>query len=849
MKVHELHVFPRLPELLRPLEFLARNLWFSWNWEAVRLFLRLDPEAWEKAYHNPIAMLGMLSPETLEAAAQDDSFVAELERVYEQFSKYLARTTWFQETYPAEDDFLVAYFSMEYGLDEGLPIYSGGLGILSGDHLKSASDLGVPLVGVGLLYQRGYLQQRLNLDGWQQEHYTDNDWYRMPVTLEKDAAGHPVKVSVDLAGDRVWAQVWRVQVGRTPLYLLDTNLPENPPQHRGITGQLYGGDRDMRIRQEIVLGIGGGRALDALGLRPTVYHMNEGHSAFLALERIRSLMSRWGLTFDQARELVWATNVFTTHTPVPAGNEHFDPNLVRKYLEPLTKELGISWSEFLALGQEEPGVSPTYCLTVLALKLSAFCNGVSRLHGSVSRNMWRKLWPGLPEPEIPISHITNGIHTRTWISHDMAELYDRYLGPKFVEEPADQKVWERVDLIPDGELWRVHEIRKERLIAFARRRLREYYRRQGASLQSIQAAEEVLDPHALTIGFARRFAAYKRADLILKDPDRLRRILTNPERPVQIIFAGKAHPQDNDGKELIRRIIHFARDPGLRRHIVFLEDYDLAVARYMVQGVDVWLNNPRRPLEASGTSGMKAAANGAINVSILDGWWDEAYRPGVGWAIGSGEVYADPAEQDYVESQLLYELLENEIVPLFYDRDKIGLPRGWIRMMKASIKSLAGYFNTHRMVREYTERFYLTAHHYYRRLFQDNGAPAKRLAEWRRKVSAQWSGVSVVADGEIPEEGIKTGDRIQLKAVVRVGQLTKDDVTVQAVVGPMDSQGQILIPEVHEMEFVGQDGDALRYQCEIECTRAGRLGYAVRVLPHHPDLVHPFTPVLVAWES
>ncbi len=849
MKVHELHVFPRLPELLRPLEFLAKNLWFSWNWEAVRLFLRLDPEVWEKSWHNPVAMLGLLSPEALEAAAQDDSFVAELERVYEEFSKYLARPTWFQDAYSSEDDFLVAYFSMEYGLDEGLPIYSGGLGMLAGDHLKSSSDLGVPLVGVGLLYQKGYFQQRLNLDGWQQEVYPDNDWYNMPVTLERDAEGNPIRVDVDLLGEKVYAQVWRVQVGRTPLYLLDTNLPENRPHHRGITDQLYGGDRDKRIRQEIVLGIGGVRALEALGLRPTVYHMNEGHSAFLAIERIRSLMKQWKLSFHEARELVWATNVFTTHTPVPAGNEHFDPNLVRKYLEPMLPELGISWSEFLAFGQEEPGISPTYCLTVLALKLSAFCNGVSRLHGQVSRNMWRKLWPGLPEPEIPIKHITNGIHTRSWISHDMAALYDRYLGPKFVEEPADQKVWERVDLIPDGELWRVHEIRKQRLIAFARRRLREYYRRQGASLQSIQAAEEVLDPNALTIGFARRFAAYKRADLILRDPERLRRILTNPERPVQIIFAGKAHPQDHEGKKLIRRIVHFARDPGLRRHIVFLEDYDVAVARYMVQGVDVWLNNPRRPLEASGTSGMKAAANGAINVSILDGWWDEAYRPEVGWAIGSGEIYASAEEQDYVESQLLYELLENEIVPLFYERDKIGLPRGWIRMMKESIKSLAAYYNTHRMVREYTELFYLPAHHYHRRLFQENGDPARKLAAWRKRVAQYWSEVKVVAEGEIPEEGIRVGDRIRLRARVRLGELTPEDVTVQAIVGPMDTRCQIYEPYAYEMELKESDGPEYVYECEVECKRSGRTGFAVRVLPHHPDLVHPFTPVLVTWEQ
>ncbi len=848
MKVRQFHVVPRLPQLLRPLEILAKNLWFSWNWEAVRLFLRLDPITWEKAYQNPVAMLGMLPPETFEEAANDDSFVAELERVYENFSKYLSAPTWFQEAFPDDQKLQVAYFSMEYGLDEGLPIYSGGLGILSGDHLKSSSDLGIPLVGVGLLYQKGYLRQVLNLDGWQQEVYPDNDWYSMPVTLERDAAGNPVKVFVDLLGQPVYAQVWRVQVGRTPLYLLDTNLPENPPEHRHITDQLYGGDRDMRIRQEIVLGVGGVRALAALGLRPTVYHMNEGHSAFLALERIRNLVTRYGFSYKEARELVWATNVFTTHTPVPAGNEHFDPDLVRKYLEPMAREIGLSWEEFLALGQEIPGSSPTYCMTVLALRLSAFCNGVSKLHGQVSRNMWKNIWPGLPEPEIPIGSITNGIHTRSWISHDLANLFDRYLGPKFVEEPADQRIWERVDLIPDGELWRTHEIRKERLIGFVRRRLRDYFRRQGASLRAIQEAEEVLNPEVLTIGFARRFAAYKRADLIFKDPERLIKILTDPDRPAQIIFAGKAHPQDTQGKEIIRKIIRYARDPRLRNHVVFVEDYDIAVARYLVQGVDVWLNNPRRPLEASGTSGMKAAANGALNVSVLDGWWDEAYRPEVGWAIGSGEVYDNPEEQDYVESQLLYNLLENEIIPLYYERDKSDLPRGWIKMMKASIKSLAGYFNTHRMVREYTERFYLDAHRTGEKLSQDNGAPAKQLATWRDKVAAAWPQVRIQADGEVPEE-IHTGDGFPVKAYVTLGNLTPDDLTVQVVIGPLDSDFNIVEPHTQDMEFVEQKDGTATYATEVQCTHSGRVGYAVRVLPHHDNLVHPYTPPLVTWEQ
>src|SRR3990172_4631136 len=596
MRIRHFHVGQNIPKELASLEEIARNLWFSWSWEAVQLFIRLNPVLWEAAYQNPVQMLGTLPQADLVAAAQDESFVANVERVHRSFQEYRKRPSWFEEVHFADAGARGAYFSCEYGIDEGLPIYSGGLGVLSGDHLKSASDLGVPLVGVGLLYQKGYFRQMLSLDGWQQELYPDNDWYNMPVTMETATDGRPLGIAVNVGGEMVKARVWRVDVGRTPLYLLDSNVKENSPRSREITSTLYGGDRDMRIRQEILLGVGGGRALEALGIHPTVYHMNEGHSAFLIVERIRDLMASQRLTYAQARETVLATGVFTTHTPVPAGNELFDPDLLRKYLEQKVRPLGIPWDEFLVLGQSGTPRSKEFGMTVFALRSAAFSNGVARLHAVTSRGMWKGLWPELPEEEGPLRAITHGLHTRSWLRHEMSELYTRDFGPRFFEKPADHAVWDRVEVIPPGELWRIHQSRKERLVFFARKRLKNQLRRQGAGMALQAAAEETLNPEALTIGFSRRFATYKRANLLFRQPDRLVRLLSNPDRPVQILFAGKAHPQDLPAKEIIRSVIHFASDPRVRDRLVFLEDYDINVARYMVQGVDGWLNNPRRPL-------------------------------------------------------------------------------------------------------------------------------------------------------------------------------------------------------------------------------------------------------------
>lgn len=854
MKVRKFHAAANIPDEIAHLRDLAMNLWFCWNWEAVRLFIRLDSKLWEQCYQNPVEMLAKLKQEDFDRAAQDESFVADLERVYGHFQDYIGRQAWFTREHAEKNEFLTAYFSCEFGIDEGLPVYSGGLGILSGDHLKSASDLALPLVGVGLLYQKGYFRQRLNLDGWQQEDYPINDWYNMPVTLLRKDDGAPLKVSVDIAGTPVFLQVWKVQVGRVPLYLLDSNIPDNTPPHRDTTDQLYGGDRDMRIRQELVLGIGGVRALDALGLAPTVFHVNEGHSTFLAVERIRKLVTEKGIAFDQAREVVSAATVFTTHTPVPAGNEVFDINLVKKYLAPCAAEIGLTWGEFTALGAggiaEDPGEGPkTFSMPALALRLSGFANGVSKLHGAVSRKMWNGLWPELLEDEVPITSVTNGIHTHSWLSHDVEELFERYLPPKFKDNPEDPEVWQNVDEIPDGELWRVHQSRRERLVFFVRKRLSQQLTRQGAGSGARKMAEEALEPEVLTLGFARRFAEYKRATLLLKDSERLKRLLTDTQRPMQIIFAGKAHPQDNKGKELIKSIIHFARRPDVRNRVVFLEDYDINVARYLVQGVDVWVNTPVRPFEASGTSGMKAAANGVLNLSVRDGWWDEGYTQNVGWSLDGSTAFADPVERDRVESEAIYNILEKEVIPLFYDLDATGTPRGWTRMMKECIKSLGWSFSAHRMVREYAERAYFPAHDTAVDLSAKNFAKAVELAEWRARLAASWAQVRLETQTEAPKTTVLVGDRIPLAVRVHLGSLKGEDVAVQAVYGLVDPYGTIKSPETIVLEQEEEGDGWMSCSAEIAVKQSGRYGFAVRAVPNCSYISRPCAAPLVTWEQ
>lgn len=845
-------VVPALPPALARLRELAYNLRWAWDRPTINLFRRLDSDLWEGTGHNPVRLLGSIKQERLEEAAADDGFRAHLERVCEAFDSYMAAEhTWYGrlEARERQPPLRIAYFSMEYGLTEALPMHSGGLGVLAGDHLKSASDLHLPLIGVGLLYQEGYFRQYLNVDGWQAESYPINDFYNQPVQLEHRPDGSPVTIQVRYCDRRVTAQVWRVQVGRLPLYLLDTNLPENESEDRDVTDRLYGGDVDLRIRQEILLGIGGVRALEALGLRPTVCHMNEGHSAFLALERIRQLVSEHGLSFAEARELATASNVFSTHTPMPAGIDRFSPELIDRYFGHWYERLGVTQQEFLGLGREVPeDRNEPLNMAVLALRLSAGANGVSRLHGQVARRMWWRVWPGLPEHEVPILSVTNGVHVFTWVSEEMGQLYERYLGPRWMEDPADPVVWAAAEEIPSEELWRTHERRRERLISFARRRVRAQLEQRGAPPSEVAAASEVLDPSALTIGFARRFATYKRALLVFRDPERLARILGSANMPVQILFAGKAHPHDTEAKEYIRQLVHFLRRPEFRRHMVFLEDYDMTIARYLVQGVDLWLNTPRRPQEASGTSGMKVALNGGLNTSVLDGWWAEAYHPEVGWAIGHGEQYEDLDYQDEVESRALYDLLEKDIVPLFYDRGPDRLPRGWIAKMKRSLQQLAPFFNTHRMVREYAERLYVAGATRYQWLAADGMAGAKALAAWRATLRTGWPQVRVLrVEAEIAPE-LPVGQPVDVRALVQLGELRPEDVRVELYYGPLDQSGQLSEGTAVLMQPAAAQRDGRHlFTGTLTSRTSGLHGYTLRILPHHPELTYPHEAGHILW--
>lgn len=844
-------VTPALPQKLIRLKEIANNVWWSWDNDALLLFRRLGFDLWESTNHNPIKMLGLISQERLEELTKDEGFMSHFETVCEKYDEYVHSPGWAQKMSKFKPGDRIAYFSAEFGLTESIPIYSGGLGILAGDHLKSASDLGIPLIGVGLLYQEGYFQQYLNSDGWQGELYPKNDFYNMPVELQKKDDGSPVIVSFDFPGRTVYAQIWLARVGRVLLFLLDCNIPLNQEADRNITEQLYGGDSEMRIQQEIVLGVGGVRALKAMGIMPKICHMNEGHSAFLALERIRQFIEDNNVSFQVALEATKAGNVFTTHTPVPAGIDVFSVSLMEKYFSLYCPKLRIGWDEFLDLGREHPGnKAEPFSMAVLALRLAASANGVSKLHGVVSRQMWQGLYPQLPEKEIPITSVTNGIHQRSWVSIDMVGLLDRYLGPRWRTEPSDSEVWENIDRIPDEELWRTHERRRERLVGFGRVRLQNQLRKQGAPNADILQAEVVLKPEILTIGFARRFATYKRADLLLRNKERLAKILNNEDRPVQIIFSGKAHPKDNEGKKLIQELIRVTRTAEFRHRIVFLENYDTVVSRYMVQGVDIWLNTPRRLYEASGTSGMKAAANGVINMSILDGWWDEAYKPEIGWAIDHGEEYKDIQYQYEMESNAIYNILEKEIIPLFYERGSDGLPRKWIRRMKDSMKWICPQFNTNRMVYEYTEKFYVPVLSRSEALAEDGYKKAKNLAEWKKKLREAWPSIRFEKMESSQVNDFKVGNDIELSAQIFLGTIKPDDVSVEAYYGVVSSEGIIQDGHIELLRLKQQINEtSYLFEGKILCHTTGLQGYTLRIIPKNELFANPHESGLIYWAS
>ncbi len=827
--LREFLVRPALPPALSRMSQLAYNLF--WNWEPTirNVFRRMDTGLWRLSGHNPVSMLGRIPQATLERLAADPRYLALYRRACERFDAYMHRT---EALAAASGHKLIAYFSMEYGIVECMPTYSGGLGVLSGDFMKACSDSDLPIVGVGLLYQTGYLQQYLNPDGWQQERYPVNDFYTLPIAPVMNAAGGELKVQVQLPTGVVWIKVWSMDVGRVKLYLLDTNIPENArAEHRGITDALYSGDNHVRMRQEIVLGIGGLRALKALGFEPTVYHMNEGHSAFLALERIRLLIEDQGLTFAEALEASRNDNVFTTHTSVPAGIDIFDSGVMWEYFHDYCRGIGIEFEQLMGLGRRNPqDTYERFSMALLAIKTSCFRNAVSRLHRHVSQEMFQELWPQLPVWEIPITSITNGVHLLSWLSSDLATLYDQYLQPDWRERLTDPKTWEQVQDIPDQELWEAHRRRKRSLVGFVRERQVECARNRKAPSAELRRAAEVLDPEALTIGFARRFATYKRATLLFRDINRLKRILGNPERPVQIVIAGKAHPKDHPGKELIRQVVQLSRDPELAKKLVFLEDYEIGVARELVGCVDVWLNTPRRGEEACGTSGMKAGINGVLNLSILDGWFDEAYEYTGGWAIGDRIPYSE--DQDEAHASAIYSLLENELGPAFYDRDQ-GVPREWMHRMKRSIMYLSPQFNCQRMVDEYMAQLYEPAHRAWTEVRRDGFAKARQLAEWNATVRKVWDQIQFVEMGTSPDGPVLSGKPVPVRTAVNLAGLKADDVRVEVLVGRIGVNGQLEDTEVMVLPAIEQRGNVVVFAREIVPQQTGRMGYALRIAPNH----------------
>jgi glycogen phosphorylase len=840
--VKEFLVRPALPPAIVRLSDLAYNVLWSWDHTIRSLFRRLDPVLWRNSGHNPVLMLGRVPQATLDRAAADQRFLAAYRKGCERYDTYLQRTD------PA-DNRLIAYFSMEYGLVECMPIYSGGLGVLSGDHLKAASDAGIPLTGVGLLYQKGYLQQSLNPDGWQQERNPVNDFYTLPVRpVQVD--GHDLIVDVKLPNGKVLIKVWSMEVGRIQLYLLDTNIPENELQeHREITDQLYGGDNLTRIRQEIVLGIGGLRALHRLNLKPTVWHMNEGHSAFLAMERVRLLIQEQGLTFDQAFEACRSNNVFTTHTSVPAGIDLFDSGLLHEYFGNYCHDSGIPFEKFLALGRFSPqNHQEPFSMAILAIKSSAFRNAVSGLHRQVSQEMWQELWPKLPVWEIPVTSVTNGVHLPMWLNGDLAQLYDQYLQPDWRERYNDAKIWDLAVDIPNQELWEAHRRRKRALVTFVRERVAAAAVARKASAAEQRRLADVLDPDAFTIGFARRFATYKRATLLFRDIERLKRLLTNPMRPVQIVIAGKAHPKDLPGKTLIREIIQLSRDPEISKHIVFVEDYGIEVARELVQGVDLWVNTPRRGEEACGTSGMKAGINGVLNLSILDGWFDEAYEISGGWAIGDREAYSE--DQDEIHARAIYSMLENEIVPMYYQDREEGVPVDWTLRMKQSLMHLSPQFNSLRMVAEYLTQLYEPAHLANAEMSRDNFEPARDRSRWTEQVERVWDNVSFLEVGPGPDLSVLTGLPIPMRAVVNLAGLSPSDVRVEAVIGRVGVNGNLEETQVMTLPAVERQGEGHVFLKEFVPHQTGRLGYSLRISPNHYDdpLTRPCN-ALLKWSA
>jgi len=837
-------VLPRIPEPIRRLEDLAHNLYWTWEPGARRLFRELDRELWEASNHNPIALIRDIRQERLDAAAVDPEYLEAYARVVEHFDGYLSAPSWFQRHVGQPDD-LYAYFCAEYGWHEAVALYSGGLGVLAGDHTKAASDLGVPLVAVGLFYPEGYFHQRVASDGRQEAVYVRHSPADLPLTLAVDEDGEPVIARVDVFGREVALRAWTVRAGRARVYLLDVDFGGNHPDDRQLLRRLYGGDQRTRVAQEIILGIGGVRMLRALGVSPSAWHMNEGHSAFMVLERCRELVAE-GLAFSQAREAVTANTLFTVHTPVAAGNDAFPFDLVNQGFGGFWGSLGLKQQEFHELGRADHGWGAVFSMPALALRFSSGRNGVARLHGETSRRIWSDLWPDVPVDEVPILHVTNGVHLSSWMAPEMQELLGTVLPEDWPERFDDLAMWDGVRALDDGALWSVRQSLKAQSVRFLRRRVLRQLDRQEASPTALKDTGQLFDARALTIGFARRFATYKRATLIFRDLDRLERILGDPDRPVQLVFSGKAHPADEAGQALIAHIHNLSKDPRFAGRILFVEDYDMAVGRALTRGVDVWLNNPRRPLEASGTSGQKAAMNGILNLSILDGWWPEGYDGSNGWAIGGARTFEDDERADAEDADALYAILERELIPLYYRRDGDGVPHDWLTRVKEAITTVAPRFNAQRMVKDYVSTYYEPAARRGEAMGANGFRKATELAAWRKHVADQWPEVYFSAK-PVEDQLRRIGEELEVSAVLNPRDLSDDEIRVELV---YSSEEDALQHDLHVVPMSKVDGypdGGTLYRARFRPEASGRLAYGVRAYAVHPLLATPVDAHAVRW--
>jgi len=840
-------VFPTIPEPLSFLDVLSRNLWWSWQHDAKELFRRIDPKRWKDSGRNPIVFSTLIPKERLEELSFDEGFLAHQKRVKENFESALLPKQNLSDS-PVGPGGNIAYFSMEFGIHECLPLFAGGLGILAGDHLKAASDLMLPLTGVSLMYRQGYFRQFLSRDGMQQEEYPEVDLYTFPVERAFDLSGKELFININGPNGGIRAQVWKLMVGRVSLFLLDTDLPDNPPEIREITAKLYPTNQYKRLAQEVLLGIGGMRALSAMGIFPSIIHMNEGHCTFAGIERLSQIISKFNIDLKTALEIAPRSTVFTTHTPVIAGHDVFPAEIVKPYLEPLKDNLGTGENEILSWG--EPAWKDSagqFSMFVLGLRMAQHRNGVSKLHGSVARKMWAHVWPERPVDEIPITHITNGAHVPTWISYEISLLLDRYLGPGWNKHPWNPVIMNRIDGIYNEELWRVHALNRSRLIRTCREMMVKQYEKRNAPKSMMGDIESVLDQDALTIVFARRFATYKRSHLLFMEPDRLEAILTSKTHPVQIIFAGKAHPKDQEGKDLIKKVVQFAQKPNMRHRLIFLEDYDINIARVLVQGADVWLNTPRRPFEACGTSGMKAAINGALNISILDGWWCEGFSEERGWRIGNGEEYFDHEYQDNVESQALYNVLTDEVIPCFYDRKNGDSPQRWLYKMKESMKMAMKSFCSHVMVSNYNNMFYIPSAKRLQDLLSDNVAEAKALALQRERLRSLWSCLKLAPPVRKKSGPFRAGDTFKVTTEVYLGEIKPEEVEIQLYFGRMKSVDSVTEGKAESMRVLENFGAGrYLYECDIICDDSGRFGFTARAIPQGDDWIKN-TPELLTW--